>query len=214
MKKKSSKNTTNCLWHYCILFSTVNGAPNNTVQNIGAVLIFIKTKFSFVLCFKKKSARSSNLPNSHFFRTHSSWSKDLKHFKKKQLVRISVQWNVNKTRKHKKDRTGQAQAIFLPARHGPCPGNWERHQCVPPRECNYQVSAAPCTYESEVQRFEKTLSSCLVWQESGTKYVFFSCFIEWVTQKGIVVEGGRMGGGMTRVGKTDERETAKRPHTG
>lgn len=63
---------------------------------------------------------------------------------------------------------------------------------VCPKKYNYQVLLHHARMKAKASAFEKTLPSCLVWQESGTKYVsffFFSCFIEWVTEGR---EGGRL----------------------
>lgn len=62
---------------------------------------------------------------------------------------------------------------------------------VCPKKYNYQVLLHHARMKAKASAFEKTLPSCLVWQESGTKYVSFFFFL--VSSNGLL-KGGKGGG--------------------
>lgn len=71
----------------------------------------------------------------------------------------------------------------------------EQCRCVP-QKVQLPSSAAPCTYESEGQRFWKNsaLLPCVTRIRYQVCVFFFSCFIEWVTEgRGVVREGRGQG---------------------
>lgn len=189
----------NCKWcskQYCTEHSSINIYKNK-------IVLFYAVKK--IICHKQQPPR---LPFLSY--TLKLGSKDLKHFKMKQLVRLKCSWNVKKGRKHK--RIGQAHAIFLPARHGHLPRKLGTSPLCATRRV--QLPSICCTMH--VWKRSPALWKNSVLLPCVTRIRYQVCFFFLVSSNGSLKRGlwWRGGGGTRQVEKTNEWETAIRLHTG
>lgn len=169
----------NCKWcskQYCTEHSSINIYKNK-------IVLFYAVKK--IICHKQQPPR---LPFLSY--TLKLGSKDLKHFKMKQLVRLKCSVKCKERKETQKNRPS--------ARNFPPSQAWAPAQKIGNVTTVRHSESTTTKYllhharmKAKSSALKKLCPPALCDKNQVPSMFFFSCFIEWVTQKGIVVEGRR-----------------------